>query len=131
MAPIGTTSDYKYVAFFIVLGIAFIAITLMMSYAVRRRCRLEEVTARGTTYECGEAPVGAAWTQFHVGYYIFALLFVVFDIDTVFLAPWALVMRDLHSMGLGWTGVAEGTVFVALLGVGWAYAYKKGVLKWT
>ncbi|HEY3413354.1 MAG TPA: NADH-quinone oxidoreductase subunit A [Armatimonadota bacterium] len=131
MEPIGTTSDYKYVAFFIILGIAFIAITLMLSYAVRRRSRLDESVARGTTYECGEAPVGTAWTQFHVGYYIFALLFVVFDIDTVFLAPWALVMRNLHSMGLGWMGVAEGAVFVALLGVGWLYALRKGVFKWT
>lgn len=131
MSPIGIPSDYKYVAFFIALGLAFIVITLLMSYAVRRRARVEDAVARATTYECGEAPVGAAWTQFHVGYYIFALLFVVFDIDTVFLAPWALVMRDLKNYNLAWTGVVEGGVFVALLGVGWLYALKKGVLKWT
>lgn len=128
--PLGTTSDYKYVAFFIVLGIAFIVITLAMSYAVRRRSRAAELVARQSTYECGEAPVGAAWTQFHVGYYIFALLFVVFDIDTVFLAPWALVLRHLPP-ALVLTGVVEGLVFVALLAVGWLYALKRGVLRWT
>lgn len=128
--PVGTASDYRYVAFFLILGIAFVTITLLISYFLRRRGRISDMVARTSTYECGETPVGAAWTQFHIGYYIFALLFVVFDIDTVFLAPWALILRHLPST-LVVTGVVEGVVFVALLAVAWLYALKRGVLKWT
>jgi NADH:ubiquinone oxidoreductase subunit 3 (subunit A) len=65
-----------------------------------------------------------------VGYYVFAILFVVFDIDTVFLAPWALVLRHLPAP-LVVTGLVEGLVFVALLAVALVYAVKRGVLKWT
>ncbi|HEY3268587.1 MAG TPA: NADH-quinone oxidoreductase subunit A [Armatimonadota bacterium] len=129
MTPAGTPADYRYVAFFIALGIAFIAITLFMSAVVRRRGRKSTEATRLSTYECGETPVGQAWNQVHIGYYVIALLFVVFDIDTIFLAPWALVLKGLHP-GLVLTGFLEGVVFIAILAVGLVYAFKRGVLKW-
>lgn len=129
MTPAGTPADYRYVAFFIALGIAFIAITLLMSALVRRRGRKSEEAVKLSAYECGEEPVGEAWMQAHIGYYLIALLFVVFDIDTVFVAPWALVLKHLPS-GLMLTGFVEGLVFIAILAVGLVYAYRRGVLKW-
>jgi NADH:ubiquinone oxidoreductase subunit 3 (subunit A) len=131
--PASTAADYAYVAFFLVLGIVFVAVTLGISYTLRRRGRKATEAVRLSTYECGEPPVGEAWTQFHVGYYLFALLFVVFDIDTIFLAPWALVLRDLGTTnpGLPLIAFVEGFIFVAILVVGLIYAWKRGVLKWT
>ena len=131
--PASTTADYAYVAFFLVLGIVFVTVTLGFSYLIRRRGRKATEAARLSTYECGEEPVGEAWTQFHVGYYLFALLFVVFDIDTVFLAPWALVLTDIRAANpeLAFIAFIEGFVFVCILSVGIVYAWRRGVLKWT
>lgn len=131
--PASTTADYAYVAFFLVLGIVFVTVTLGFSYLIRRRGRKATEATRLSTYECGEEPVGEAWTQFHVGYYLFALLFVVFDIDTVFLAPWALVLTDIRALNpeLAFIAFIEGLVFVCILAVGIVYAWRRGVLKWT
>jgi NADH-quinone oxidoreductase subunit A len=82
--------------------------------------------AKQLTYECGVDPVGSGWAQVHVRYYIFAYLYVVFAVDAVFLFPWAPVFK-----GLGWTTAGEMGVFIGLLTVGLAYAWRKGVLTWT
>ncbi len=77
------------------------------------------------TYECGEEPEGLAWVRFHPRYYVVALVFVLFDVEAVFLFPWALNIR-----GLGTLAMVEMVVFVAVLMLGWAYAVRKGALKW-
>jgi len=77
------------------------------------------------SYECGAEPVGQAWVQFPVGFYLVALLFIVFDALAVFLFPWVLVLRQL-----GMTGVATMVVFLMILGLGWFYAYRERVLEW-
>ena len=76
-------------------------------------------------YECGLESTGDPWVQFNVQYYIYALLFVVFDVEIVFIYPWALVWK-----GLGPVVFAEMLVFLAILGVGLVYAWKTGVLEW-
>ncbi len=76
-------------------------------------------------YECGLESSGEPWVQFHAQYYIYALLFVVFDVEVVFIYPWALVWKGLGPVVLG-----EMVVFLAILGVGLVYAWKKGVLEW-
>ena len=76
-------------------------------------------------YECGLPSTGDAGLQFHVQYYLYALLFVIFDVEVVFLYPWALVWKSL-----GIAAMAEMAIFLAILGVGLAYAWKKGVLEW-
>lgn len=80
---------------------------------------------RYLTYECGEDPQGSAWMRFHPRYYVVALVFVLFDVEAVFLFPWALSFRDL-----GLFAVVEMFIFVGILLLGWAYALRKGALKW-
>ena len=76
-------------------------------------------------YECGLESTGDPWMQFRVQYYIYALLFVIFDVEVVFIYPWALVWK-----GLGPIALAEMVLFLVILGVGLVYAWKKGVLEW-
>ena len=76
-------------------------------------------------YECGLESTGDPWVQFRVQYYIYALLFVIFDVEVVFIYPWALVWK-----GLGPVVLAEMVLFLAILGAGLVYAWKKGVLEW-
>lgn len=79
-----------------------------------------------TTYESGIEPVGESWIQFQVRYYMFALVFVVFDVETVFLYPWALSFGDL-----GVVAFVEVMVFVLILVMGLVYAWRKGALEWS
>lgn len=81
---------------------------------------------KGEPYECGLPTHGTSWMQFRVGYYLYAILFLMFDVETIFLFPWSTVVRDL-----GMTGFISILVFIIILGLGLAYAWKKGVLKWT
>jgi NADH-quinone oxidoreductase subunit A len=76
-------------------------------------------------YECGEVPYGDAWGRFNVGYYIFALLFLVFDVEVVFLFPWAVVLRKVGMFAL-----VEGGVFLAILVFGLIFAWRKKYLVW-
>jgi len=79
-----------------------------------------------TTYECGEDPVGSAWIQFNIRFYVFALIFVVFDVEAVFLLPWAVVFRELGALAY-----VEGLVFIGILAVALAYVWRKGDLSWV
>ena len=79
-----------------------------------------------TTYECGEEPVGNAWVQFNIRFYVFALIFVVFDVEAVFLLPWAVVFRELGAIAY-----VEGLVFIGILVVALAYVWRKGDLAWV
>jgi NADH-quinone oxidoreductase subunit A len=79
-----------------------------------------------TTYECGEEPVGNAWVQFNVRFYVFALIFVVFDVEAVFLLPWATVFRELGPLAY-----VEGLVFIGILLVALGYVWRKGDLAWV
>ena len=76
-------------------------------------------------YECGPEPIGPAWIRFPVGFYLVALVFIVFDALAVFLFPWALVLRTL-----GWTAFGPMAGFLGILHLGWLYAYREGVLEW-
>lgn len=80
---------------------------------------------KGEPYECGIPTRGNSWLPFKVGYYLFAILFLMFDVETVFLFPWAVVMRDLGS-----TGLVTVSFFILILALGLAYAWKKGALEW-
>jgi NADH-quinone oxidoreductase subunit A len=77
-------------------------------------------------FECGSVPVGSARDRFGVKFYVVALLFIVFDIEAVFLFPWAVLFTEL-----GWAGYVEMLIFVATLVVGLAYVWKKGVIDWN
>jgi NADH-quinone oxidoreductase subunit A len=115
-------SGYVAVLIFAVLIVAFSVVSLAMARLLRP-ARPDPVKLMN--YECGAEPIGEAWVQFPVGFYLVALVFIVFDVLAVFLFPWSLVLR---TMGLGavWTMAA----FVGILGLGWLYAYREGVLEW-
>jgi len=108
---------------FLLAGIVFVAIGLVMWWVVRPSRPSPE---KLTTYECGENPQGNAWIRFNVRFYVFALVFVVFDVEAVFLLPWAVVYREI-----GLLAFAEGLVFLAVLVVALAYVWRKGDLEWV
>jgi NADH-quinone oxidoreductase subunit A len=78
------------------------------------------------TYECGIDPVGEGWSQSQIRYYVYGFLFVIFDVESVFLFPWARVFQSL-----GYTAVVEMAIFIGILAVGLLYAWRKGVLRWA
>ena len=80
---------------------------------------------KGQAYECGIPTRGESWMQFKVGYYLFAILFLMFDVETVFLFPWAVVVQDLGIIGL-----VNVLFFLVILILGLAYAWRKGALEW-
>ncbi|MBP7166773.1 MAG: NADH-quinone oxidoreductase subunit A [Bacteroidia bacterium] len=80
---------------------------------------------KGEPYECGIPTIGQTWMQFQVGYYLFALVFLIFDVELVFLYPWATVVREI-----GWMAFVDILIFFFILFLGFLYAHKKGALKW-
>lgn len=115
-------SGYLPIAVFAVLIVAFGVVSLGAARLLRP-ARPDPVKLMN--YECGAEPIGPAWVRFPVGFYLVALLFLVFDTLAVFLFPWALI---LGSAGLPAFWVVAA--FVGILGLGWLYAYREGVLEW-
>lgn len=103
-------------------AIALVAIVLTIANAVSPRSYNLQ---KGEAYECGIPTRGKSWMQFKVGYYLFAILFLMFDIETIFLFPWAVVVQDLGVYGL-----VSILFFLVILILGLAYAWKKGALEW-
>ncbi|MBI2297549.1 MAG: NADH-quinone oxidoreductase subunit A [Armatimonadetes bacterium] len=118
---------YLGVGIFFVLGCLFVGGTLGASWLLRPHHPHAE---KLVTYECGERPSGRAWVQFRIIFYIFALVFVVFDVEVVYLIPWAVVVRDLSHVGRGWFALMEMFVFAAILLVGWLFALRRGAFDW-
>lgn len=108
---------------FALVAIGFLVVNLLVWWLIRPRRFSEE---KLTTYECGESPEGSAWVQFNIRFYVFALIFIVFDVEAVFLFPWAAVFREL-----GMLAFLEGLVFIGILVVGLAYVWRKGDLEWV
>jgi NADH-quinone oxidoreductase subunit A len=120
---------YGPVATMVALSIAFAVVSLVMAYLLRPADLYEE---KLLTYECGLIPWGEAWSKFFVRYYIIALLFVLFDVEAIFLVPWAVVYRQMSTQGGVHLGpAADMGVFLAILLLGLAYAWRKGDLEWA
>ena len=119
----GLLTAYAAVLAFLVVAIAFLAVNLLVWKVIRPSRFSEE---KLTTYECGENPVGSAWVQFNIRFYVFALIFIIFDVEAVFLLPWAVVFREL-----GLLAYLEGLVFIAILVVALVYVWRKGDLEWV
>ena len=111
------------VSIFILLGILLPVTALTIGRFLRPSKPTEE---KRTTYESGNVPVGEGQVRFNIRYYLFALMFVIFDVETVFLYPWAVAYKQLGLFVL-----VEMLIFVSLLLVGLLYAWKKKVLKWN
>ena len=125
--PTPPTADfltaYASVFVFLALSVGLFAFVLVL-WKVLRPERFDE--EKLTTYECGEEPVGNAWIQFNIRFYVFALIFIVFDVEAVFLLPWATVFRQLGPLAY-----VEGLVFIGILVVALAYVWRKGDLAWV
>ncbi|MBX2841743.1 MAG: NADH-quinone oxidoreductase subunit A [Flammeovirgaceae bacterium] len=126
-------SDFSYILLFIVGAIVFLVGGLITAWIIRPSRPNEE---KQTSYECGEDPVGNAWGQFNIRFYIVALIFVLFDVEIIFLFPWATVfgqasLVELTSGIWGWFAISEMFVFIFILTLGLVYAWKKGYLDWV
>lgn len=121
---IGYGTLYVYVGLFILLVVGFVATTLALARLIAPSSRSSREQSK--IYETGETSVTDPWRPFPVRYYIFALLFLIFDVESAFLFPWAVIYRSL-----GLYGFVEMVIFVLILGVGLAYAWKKGALEWV
>ena len=108
---------------FMVLVVGFLVGGLVFWWVIRPSRFSEE---KQTTYECGEEPTGNAWIQFNIRFYVFALIFLIFDVEAVFLLPWAVVFKRL-----GLLAFVEGLVFIAILAVALVYVWRKGDLEWV
>lgn len=116
-------SGYEYLLGFLLVCSLVPALALSASKLLRPSGRSPE---RRITYESGMEPIGGAWIQFNIRYYMFALVFVIFDVETVFLYPWAVAF---HLLGL--LAFVEALVFIAILVVALVYAWRKGALEWS
>jgi NADH-quinone oxidoreductase subunit A len=103
------------------LGFALAPLVVVWLVAPRKKSR-----EKGEIYECGVLTTGETWVRFRIQYYIYALMFVVFDIETVFLYPWAVAYENLGVFAL-----VEMAIFLVILAVGLVYAWSKGVLRWV
>lgn len=103
-------------------GVVLVAAALIIAWLIAPR---SYTMKKGEPYECGMPTRGDNMAQFHVGYYLFAILFLMFDVETVFLFPWAAICKELAASAL----LAVGT-FLVILVLGLAYAWKKGALEW-
>ena len=120
-------ADHSAILVFIAVALGFL-VTNLIAWWVLRPSRFSE--EKLTTYECGENPTGSAWIQFNIRFYVFALLFIIFDVEAVFLLPWAVVFKKL-GQEQGLLPYVEGLVFIAILVVALAYVWRKGDLEWV
>jgi NADH:ubiquinone oxidoreductase subunit 3 (subunit A) len=116
-------NQWLYVGIFLVIGIIVPIVPLVFSRLVAPR---KPNPIKQSTYECGIETVGDSWVQFKAQYYVFALVFLVFDVETVFLFPWALSLKQLPLYV-----TLEGVLFIAILVTGLVFAWRRGMLEWV
>lgn len=113
-----------YAAILFSFGLALLVAGIMLGAGALLRPRRSS-TVKGEAFECGNPASGPAWKRFSVKFYLTAILFIVFDVEVVFLYPWAVVFR-----GLGVFGFVEMALFVIVLALGFVYVWRKGALEW-
>ena len=115
-------SDWLYIGLFLVIG-ALVPTAAIVTSSILSPKKPNHI--KQSTYECGMETVGENWVQFKAQYYVFALVFLVFDVETVFLFPWAVALGKLALYA-----VIEGIVFILILIAGLVFAWRKGMLEW-
>lgn len=116
-------AQYGMVLLFVLFGAGFVLVNLfVLSPLLRFRSGDERQTI---AYECGMEPVGTPYVPMDIRFYLLALLFVVFDVEALYLYPWAMVFKEL-----GWAGFASMLVFISVLFLGLLYTWKRGALRW-
>jgi NADH-quinone oxidoreductase subunit A len=115
-------NEWLYVGLFFIVGLIIPVGAIGVAWIIAPK---KPNPIKSSTYECGIETVGDSWVQFKAQYYIFALVFLVFDVETVFLFPWALSIKQLPLFV-----VMEGILFISILVAGLVYAWRKGMLEW-
>jgi NADH:ubiquinone oxidoreductase subunit 3 (subunit A) len=116
-------SQWIYIGLFFIVGLIIPVGAIGVAWILGPK---KANSIKQTTYECGIETVGESWVQFKAQYYIFALVFLVFDVETVFLFPWAVKLGQL-----GLFAVVEGIIFILILIAGLVYTWRKGMLEWA
>lgn len=116
------TYHVLFVALFVAIAVIFAVLPLVLQRFIAPK---KPSVIKNSPYECGLESVGDPWVRFRVQYYLYALLFVIFDVEVVFIYPWAVALRELGA----WAFI-EMVIFLGILALGLAYAWKKGVLEW-
>ena len=114
--------NFANILVFLIFGALFVCVNIILSRIIQTR---NPHPMKLSTYECGELPEGDSWIQFNIRFYVIALAFLIFDVEIVFLFPWAVVFKDL-----GLFAFVEMMVFVFMLLIGLAYLWAKGDLEW-
>ncbi len=115
--------DFGNVLIFLLFSVLFVVFTLFLSRIIRPS---RPSARKGSTYECGELPFGGSWIQFNIRFYVVALVFLIFEVEVVFLFPWAVVLKQIGMFAL-----VEMLIFLAILMVGLAYVWRKKDLSWV
>ncbi len=116
-------NEWLYIGLFVVVGALVPTAAIVLSWIISPK---KPNPIKQSTYECGMETVGDNWVQFKAQYYVFALVFLVFDVETVFLFPWAVSLGKLSLFA-----VIEGIIFILILLAGLMYAWRKGTLQWV
>jgi NADH-quinone oxidoreductase subunit A len=119
--------NYSNVLIFALVGIGFILVTLLVGSLMRPK---NPTPAKLSTYECGEEPIGSAWMNFNIRFYVIALVFVIFDVEVVFMFPVVRVFKEWVASGKGVIVLVEMSIFLLILIVGFIYVWAKGDLNW-
>ena len=120
--------DFATVGIFLILAYLFVLAALITSRLIAPH---RPYPAKQVSYECGEPPIGPSWVRFNNRFYIIALVFLLFDVEVVFILPCAVIFRPAAGSAAGWFMVAELLVFVLILLAGLAYVWVKGDLSWV
>jgi NADH-quinone oxidoreductase subunit A len=120
--------DYLPILLMFIVAVGFAAGNVLLSQLVGQR---KSTRTKLMPYECGKDPVGSARERFSVKFYLIAMIFILFDIEVIFLVPWAVVFRDMIGKGMGTLVYVEMMLFVVLLLVGYIYVVKKGAFDWS
>jgi len=120
-------NDYLPILLMFIVAAGFAVSNIVLSQFVGQRKRTR---TKLMPYECGKDPVGSARERFSIKFYLIAMIFILFDIEVIFLIPWAVVFKTLAARGLGRLAYVEMMVFIGLLLVGYVYVRKKGAFEW-
>jgi NADH:ubiquinone oxidoreductase subunit 3 (subunit A) len=115
--------SFSSVLMFLAVGLVILIFALVLSRLLQPEGK--DATDKYIPYECGEVPEGSAWVQFNIRFYVCALIFIIFDVEIIFLLPWAVVFKTLGPFAF-----TEGLIFIAILALGLAYVWRKGDLAW-
>ena len=122
-------TDYIPVIVFVALAIGLLIAPLVIQHLVSTRH--DKSDAKQMSYECGEVPEGSAWVKFNIRFYVFALIFIIFDVEVIFMFPWATIFNDSKHSSNQIFYFIEMFVFMAILFIGLAYVWVKGDLDWV